>query len=1368
MGEKQECHISFTIERQLKAYTECKDHTERHDILWHEWNHNKRWLMHVQQLIMPSFPSYSMHDATHSEAILHNIEMLLGEENVKLLSATDCFLILHTVYIHDIGMCITHDDKIDIINNTEFHKFIEEVRLTGTSEMSKYAEILLRECSDVESRVEKKEYKKLLQKKLEISYAITYLLAEFRRKEHGDISSKKLKEWIDSPEKLGIGFSAIEIPSRLFYIIANCANTHTKWDFEAVFELHQEDSGFAHDYVHPRFIAILLQLGDALDMDNNRFHPLTKEYLGEIPKTSELHYGKHKAIRRLRITNQKISICADCKDQDELRLVRKECDSIKTILKNISYHWSVIRPKELNIGLPSLDRTELLLKGKRIPEELVESKFEISQDKAFHLLEGNNIYTDENFVFLRELLQNAIDATKLQYFRDCKRQNRRNQNVEIDISLSPDDVKKILSPEQYPVEIEFKVVKKKDDKITEFSKEDYDQLKDGFFDFECGVLVGIRDYGTGISAKDINEIAKVGTSYEKRKAEVEKMPKWLRPTGTFGIGLQSVFLVSKILRAKTYTRKDENYEITFYPRSNEMDGYINVMLTEHKDGDKEEPYCGTRFEVFVPYSKKKLHNESPETWNGTDPFEKGYDNMQMLRHTRELIKQMAFYLGEMVGEPLFPIGLWIIDPCFDVREDFIYNDLFTKKFRETGMTVHINNRDIKEDKSLNRFPVSWAYGLNPEWYIKNDSNGDMYFFDPDKIKLYVWNHECNAYACMGIDRILSMREQINIDESFHHGDGIKIYYKGIKVAEKFFKEDANLIEYIDLKDTLNSRLLKLNRNGFSKEGDEELETVYQKILITVRNALKFYGTTIIDIVEENPNKNGKDKEKIEVQKLFDRVKKGIMESLFSSDEESLNKAEEKLLSIAALIYYAMVSERYELFSTENSNKISKWNTLLSQILNDLNMIDKNSIDKLGNKSTLFSIPIWKFKEYNSYKKESFTVENDNCIFDGQSSSSQKEGYLFENEKVTILDIINVERKFAIFSIRENNSHFWNEYVIDITSCHNVLKNNLEELRCTSSHEKREEIMNEVEKFKESFFDSSIYNYEDDIQKNKVRKIMHIIRWLLSNVPTMAIFSSENGDQRLNILDPEICDTVYFDRNMKYLVFERMIEKYEQKHVSRFSTTVWSGYRYLGLEKNRNSVLHIKRGRMSEIGCCQMIFPINGKNLVQIRDDFDTLKRNVELVSAFKSKLNEMDDYWKYLRINCNSSDITLLNKEYQLLFPLEIEQVKMRVGDNDWESTAMRKINKKICSMLIKINMLEKPDYKRLYNKYVEGEAYNNIVNYVFEHAKMNPLLHQIKILYYNYFCEVYDAFFSMYKNVIITSDIKKILDIFNSEDTES
>ena len=67
-------------------------------------------------------------------------------------------------------------------------------------------------------------------------------------------------------------------------MIGSCAATHTKWGFDEVLKLKQEDSGFAIDYIHPRFIAVLLQLGDALDMDNNRFHPLTEEIFRQNAK----------------------------------------------------------------------------------------------------------------------------------------------------------------------------------------------------------------------------------------------------------------------------------------------------------------------------------------------------------------------------------------------------------------------------------------------------------------------------------------------------------------------------------------------------------------------------------------------------------------------------------------------------------------------------------------------------------------------------------------------------------------------------------------------------------------------------------------------------------------------------------------------------------------------------------------------------------------------------------------------------------------------------------------------------------------------------------------------------------------------------
>ena len=118
--------------------------------------------------------------------------------------------------------------------------------------------------------------------KLAVYYAILHLIATFRRPEHGDLSNERLEEWTLKSEKLGSGFSMAGIPQRIFLWIAKCAGLHTASTFEHIMELPQEDNGFASDYLHPRFVAVLLQLGDILDMDNDRFHPLTRECIGAI------------------------------------------------------------------------------------------------------------------------------------------------------------------------------------------------------------------------------------------------------------------------------------------------------------------------------------------------------------------------------------------------------------------------------------------------------------------------------------------------------------------------------------------------------------------------------------------------------------------------------------------------------------------------------------------------------------------------------------------------------------------------------------------------------------------------------------------------------------------------------------------------------------------------------------------------------------------------------------------------------------------------------------------------------------------------------------------------------------------------------
>lgn len=155
MDKTHNPYIAMTIERQLKIYAECENHTERHEVLWHEWNHNKRWLMQVQEMILPSFPSYSKHDVSHSESVLHNIEMLLGDDNIRQLSPTDCFAILHTVFIHDIGMCITHSDRENILQNDRFHEFLKQVS-KNNSNLKYYANVLLEECFGKKDNLDKK------------------------------------------------------------------------------------------------------------------------------------------------------------------------------------------------------------------------------------------------------------------------------------------------------------------------------------------------------------------------------------------------------------------------------------------------------------------------------------------------------------------------------------------------------------------------------------------------------------------------------------------------------------------------------------------------------------------------------------------------------------------------------------------------------------------------------------------------------------------------------------------------------------------------------------------------------------------------------------------------------------------------------------------------------------------------------------------------------------------------------------------------------------------------------------------------------------------------------------------------------------
>lgn len=229
-------HNRLTIERQLQIYERHPDGNGRAATLWHAWYQNKQWLIRLLELTLASFPSYSRHDASHADAVLHNIERVLGEKRIALLSATDCFAILHTVYIHDIGMAILAEDRKNVVTSDGFVELIDDLA-SGADKDLKNAALLLKKNiyrpeSDEEVDYDGIEYhnekKNLYIKKLDTYYAVVQLLAEYQRRYHGEKAASNVKDWILDQDKLRSEFTMSGVPMRIFFRIADCASLHTR------------------------------------------------------------------------------------------------------------------------------------------------------------------------------------------------------------------------------------------------------------------------------------------------------------------------------------------------------------------------------------------------------------------------------------------------------------------------------------------------------------------------------------------------------------------------------------------------------------------------------------------------------------------------------------------------------------------------------------------------------------------------------------------------------------------------------------------------------------------------------------------------------------------------------------------------------------------------------------------------------------------------------------------------------------------------------------------------------------------------------------------------------------------------------------
>lgn len=430
--------------------------------------------------VRKTFPNYTLHDETHILNVLDAVGGLLGDQ-ISRLSAGEMELLILAASLHDLGMVYTEEEKKRYYQEEEAcSKFLRTYRpeLLG--------------CSVEEWKAEDQQW-----------YLRT--LHPFRL---WDVLENE--QWSELFKN-----APLEIVPKAC-ILAVCQAHGEKPE-----ELHSNKKleYLAAEDVDPLFCALLLRLGDLLDFDDTRAPKVLYSYVACNEKSRE-EWDKHQASAGFRYpptpSRDDLPYKARCTNPGVEHAVRDFLDWIDEELGNCFNLQKYCRAGwRQEFPFPrAVMREEIESDG------YMSGDFCLTMDQTqiLELLTGENLY-DHSDVFVRELLQNAIDATLLRG------------------EMEPDFV-----PEKSRID------------IWEWTD------RDGYMWFR------IDDQGTGMTAGMLQRyFLKVGNSYYNS----QELERDLRDHGhtnkyngisRFGIGFLSTFLCGECAEVSTlYFDPKKNY-----------------------------------------------------------------------------------------------------------------------------------------------------------------------------------------------------------------------------------------------------------------------------------------------------------------------------------------------------------------------------------------------------------------------------------------------------------------------------------------------------------------------------------------------------------------------------------------------------------------------------------------------------------------------------------------------------------------------------------------------------------------------------------------------------------------------------------------
>lgn len=485
------------------------------------------------------FPEYTPHDDQyHLKNLFHVADMILGDQQLQAMNSAELFILACSIYGHDWGMAVSDSEKYYIVTGRPPDGMTEESLLSLRWDRESFS-LFASKCNPPLDNINNIEHIDLC------------LWQEYIRQTHAIRSAERTRQYFESIDT-GVAESIMRI-----------CRSHSL-DFKELSDpLYPTAFSVLREEVNLRALSVYLRLIDLFDLAQDRTPYVLWKYVAPRNPLSSLEWAKHRSLQPITcpsyLNGRSIRVDGSTTDHEvfaALEDLRQYCETELKLCNDVLSRMNDPRHKldiyriDWRVGATGF-----------IP---VSIQFDFDRQSMFDVL-SNEIYHGDYYVFLRELLQNSIDAIR---FRRAILQRKGISSRHLG--------------------------------VIKFTVENQDN---GY------IIVTCKDDGIGMDEYIVrNYLAIAGKSYYQ-SSDFKREGIDIDPISRFGIGILSCFMVADLVEIETY--KDPYAPPIGSPLRIRIPSLNRQFRTEIMTAENAQP--GTTVRVHVDPNKIASKSDNSQT-----------------------------------------------------------------------------------------------------------------------------------------------------------------------------------------------------------------------------------------------------------------------------------------------------------------------------------------------------------------------------------------------------------------------------------------------------------------------------------------------------------------------------------------------------------------------------------------------------------------------------------------------------------------------------------------------------------------------------------------------------------------------------------